>query len=61
MADQTLIAWTDHTFNPWMGAARRYRRDAKIAMRRPSRRTAWGWMYGGRTPPDRLQKHLGKT
>ena len=19
MADKTLIAWTDHTFNPWMG------------------------------------------
>jgi protein gp37 len=22
MADQTAIAWTDHTFNPWMGCAK---------------------------------------
>jgi len=22
MADQTLIAWTDHTFNPWMGCTK---------------------------------------
>jgi protein gp37 len=22
MSEQTIIAWTDHTFNPWMGCVK---------------------------------------
>jgi len=63
MAENSLIEWTDHTFNPWMGCRhvsagcancymfddmRRYGRDPAVCMARVGKKAA-GRELDGRT------------